>query len=512
MSIDILLIYPKLGSMDRMIMDLPLSIIYAAAHSVKRNFNVKAVDLRCLDENWKKVLSSFFGQGVLLAGVSVMTGTPLYYAREISLFIKKNYPDTKIVWGGPHVTLLPETIQEDFIDFLIRGYGSIPLAELIKCLKSDKSNYSAIKGLSYKSYGKVFHNERSPEHEMLHYLEIPYYLIDVKSPQYTRSYMNKQMFPIFTSIGCPYQCSFCVHPTIYKELNAPKWRPYPEKDVVDHIEYIIKKYDATHICFMDDTSFANLKRMKKIFDMIINRGINVTLEFRGARVNEIDRMDDDFISLMIKAGGRVMLVGVESGSDRILNIMQKGITREQIIRVNQKLAKFPDIIPHYNFIYGSPGEKYNDLIETKTVVLQLLKDNPKAYFGFGGDWKPIPGSKMLDLAEKEYNFKTPKTLNEWIQMDSSDAKKKIVHSWYTRKHNNMIKLMQISSFVIDDKIIKESFSNKTIGFRIIRFISRIYKPIAIFRLKFNIHHLLIEYNIWKLTLNLSHIGSSKNKS
>ncbi len=500
--IDVLLIYPKLGSMDSMVVDLPLSIIYAAAHSVKCGYDVKAVDLRCERGDWKEKLKKYMEQGVLLAGVSVMTGTPLHYAREISLFIKDNHPETKIVWGGPHATVLPGTINEHFIDFLIRGYGSVSLSELIGCLKSGSNDYSDIKGLSYKCNGKVFHNPRSHEHEILHYMDIPYHIIDVNSTIYTRSYMGKRVFPIFTSIGCPYRCSFCLHPAVYKEINGPKWRPYYDEDVVNHIEYVIKKFGATHICFIDDTSFPDLKRMRRIFEMIISRKVKVTLEFRGARINEIDRMDDDFLHLMVKAGGRVLMVGVESASDMVLKRMQKGITKEQILRVNQKLAHFPELIPHYNFIYGTPGETYNTLIETKDIVLKMLGDNPRAYFGFGSDWKPIPGSKMLEIAEKEYGFKSPLSLDDWIEMDSSDAKSKIIHPWYTDKHNNMIKLMQIASFVIDDKIIKESYNNKVMVFRILRLLSRIYKPFALFRLRFNLHHLLIEYNIWRLILKL----------
>ncbi|MDD4182696.1 MAG: radical SAM protein [Candidatus Omnitrophica bacterium] len=508
--IDAFLIYPKLGSMDSMVRDIPLSIIYAAAHSVKRGYNVKAIDLRCENGNWKEKLKSYLDQGVLLAGVSVMTGSPLYYAREISLFIKENYPATKIVWGGPHVTILPQTIQEPFTDFLIRGYGSVSLAELIASLKSN-SNYSNIKGLSYKREAGIFHNPRSHEHEMLHYLDIPYHLIDVSSPVYSRSYAGERMFPIFTSIGCPYHCSFCVHPAIYNEINGSKWCPYPEEEVVDHIKYIIKKFAVTHICFIDDTSFVDLERMRRIFEIICSQGVNVTLEFRGARINEIDRMDDAFFHLMIKAGGRFMMVGVESASDHVLKTMQKGITKEQILRVNQKLARFPELKPYYNFIYGTPHERYKDLVETKEAVLKMLSDNPQAYFGFGGDWKPIPGTKMLEVAEREYGFKTPQSLDDWIEIDSSDARAKIVHPWYSARHNNMIKLMQVTSFVIDDKIIKESSTNKTIGFKTLRLLSRLYKPIALFRLKFNFHQMLIEYSFWRIMLKLMPYLTNHNK-
>jgi len=499
--IDILLIYPRLGSMDSMVVDLPLSIIYAAAESVKRGYSVEGVDLR-IEKNWRATLRRHLDKGVRLAGLSVMTGMPLQNARAVSRLIRQEYPDTRIVWGGPHVTVIPETIHEDFVDFLIRGYGSKSLADLTQRLKEGASDFSEILGLSYLENGAPVHAPRSSAHEIIPFRELPYHLVDVRSPSYLRSYSGKMLFPIFTAIGCPYRCSFCIHPKVYEAINGAKWRPLDDDEVLGHIEYVMRQFGTDHIVFIDDTSFPDIERMRRIFQEIIRRGYKLTLEFRGARINEIDRMDEDFLELMIKAGGRAMMVGVESGSNKVLKEFQKGITREQILRVNRKLAKFPLLTPYYNFIYGTPGETYEDLVETKNVLLQLLRDNKNAYFGFGGDWKPIPGTKTIEIAETQYNYRVPKTLDEWIEIDSSDAKQKLVHPWYTPAHNNLIKLMQVSSFVVDDKIIKESKGNNSLLFRLLRLMSRTYKPFAMFRLRFSIHQFMIEYEVWRFMVNI----------
>ncbi len=495
--IDALLIYPRLGNMDTMVVDPPLSIIYAATDAVKRGYRIECLDLRCVNGDWQPVVRSYLEQGVRLAGISVMTGAPLKNARQISRFIRAHYPDTKVVWGGPHVTILPETIQEDFLDFVIRGYGSRPLAELIAQLRGEGPGFSQILGLSYKQDGEVRHNPRSPEHEMLHFRDLPYHLLDLTAPCYGRAYAQKQVFPMFSAIGCPYQCTFCMHPAAYREINPPKWRPYPPEEVVDHIQFIIENFGTNCIAFIDDTSFPDLARMRRIFELILERGLEVEIHFRGARVNEIDRMDDEFLALMVKAGGRVLMVGAESGSNAVLKRMQKGITKAQLLRVNRKLARYPQLTPVYNMVYGTPGETYQDLVETKETILQLIRDNPNLYVGVSGDWKPIPGSKMLELAEREYGFRAPQTLDEWIEVDTFDSRHKLVHPWYTKSQNNMIKLLQISSFVIDDKIIRESAGNNSLKFRLYRALARIYKPIAMFRLKHNLHQLLVEYSIWR---------------
>lgn len=497
--IDALLIYPRLGNMDALVTDIPLSVIYAAADSLKRGFTVKVVDLRIHDGDWRDVLKPYFAEGVRLCGISVMTGRPLVNAREVSLFVREVAPETRVVWGGPHPTVVPETIEEPFVDYLIRGYGSEPLADLLDHLTGGREDVAGIAGLSFKQAdGTPVHVPRPTTFETLSYRDIPYQLIDVNHPRYVRAYNGRRMFPIFTSIGCPYSCNFCVSPAIYREINGAKWRPLAEDDILDHIEHVVTTYGAKHIVFLDDTSFPKIERMRVLFQKIIDRGIHISIEFRGARINELDKMDDDFLNLMIRAGARVLMVGVESGSDRILKRFQKGITREQVIRVNRKLARFPQLICMYNMLYGAPGETYADLVETKDLLLRILKDNPSAYVGSGGDWKPIPGTRLTEIARTDFNYKVPRTLDEWIEIDSSDAKKKIRHPWYTDAQDNMIKVLQVATFVIDNKFIKETADNRDLAFMLLRGFARIYRPIAYFRLRFNVCVLPIEYDLVRL--------------
>lgn len=500
--IDALLVYPRLGSMDTMIVELPLSILYAAAASVQRGYDVRLLDMRCVRGDWREALRSLLDEGVRLLGVSVMTGMPLKHAREIALFVREHYPAVRIVWGGPHVTVLPETLGEPFLDYLVRGYGSEPLAELIRCLREGQAP-SNVAGISYKDEaGTPVHVPREREFERLDFRHIPYHLLDPVSPCYQRAYKETMLFPIFTAVGCPYQCTFCVSPAVYREIQGKKWLADPVEEVVAHIEMLKARYGVTRFSVIDDTSFVQLPRMRQLFTLLKERNLGIRLEFRGARVNEIDKMDDAFLELMADVGGEVLMVGVESASDRLLKQMSKAIDREQIFRVNRKLARHPRIHPHYNFIYGVPGETYEDLKETKDGVLTLLKDNPQAYFGFGGDWKPIPGTVMLEEAEQNYGYRGPRTLDDWIQMDSSDARHKIVHPWYTRRHDNLIRLMQMASFVIDDKIVKETRGVNRPLFVLLRLLARLYKPVALLRLRFNLHHLMVEYALWQGMIRL----------
>lgn len=502
---DILLIYPQLGSFDELLRDIPLSLIYAATDSVKQGFEVKILDLRLHPDGWRDMVDDCLRQGCSLVGLSVMTGHPIATSLEISRYIKAHY-NIPIVWGGPHPTILPEqTLENENIDYVIRDWGSKSLCLLIRHINGDLKDIGSIIGLGYKANGNIMLNDTMCGFEMLDFQDLPYHLIDISGTNYNRLNNGEVIFPIYTAVGCPYKCSFCMSPTVYKKIIGKKWIPYDIDFVISHIEYLTKKYDFNRLQIYDDDSFVDINRMQQLLSEYVKKGFhkNFKLDFRGARINELDRMDDEFLNLMVLANVDLLAIGVESGSNEVLKMMNKGITVEQTIRVNQKLAKFPSLKPHYNFFCGVPGETMESLIETKQLVLKLLKDNPNCYLGVGADWKPYPGSVMTEKAVEKYGLKLPENLTEWTAIDSFDADK-LVHPWYTKEMNNMIKLLQISGQALDSKI--KDFK-EDMGFvfgNLIYFLSILYRPILLIRLKYNFTLFLFEYNLKNYLF--SHIG------
>lgn len=495
-DLDILLVYPQLGSFDNILKDIPLSLIYAAAHSVKNQYNVKILDLRSHPHDWEQQLDLHLQKGCSLVGLSVMTGNPITTSLKISKYVKEKYK-IPVVWGGPHPTILPEqTLENDYIDFVIRDWGSVALFKLIEFLKGKSDDIKTIAGLGYKNDDQIILNENQDSFEMLHHEDLPYHLVDIDGSVYNRLNNGEIIFPIFTSMGCPYKCTFCISPSVYKKIKGKKWVTHEDSEVLNHIDHLLKRYQFSRIQIYDDDSFVDLNRMNKLLKGYIDRGFHkkLKLDFRGVRINELDKMDLEYLDLMVEANVELMAIGVESGSDEMLRQMKKGITREQIIRVNQKLAKYPSLKPHYNFFCGVPGETFESLIETKDLLIQLVKDNPNCYLGVGADWKPHPGSAMTDWAVRDYALKLPNNLIEWAAIDSFDAKK-IVHPWYTKQVNSMIKLLQIAGQLLDRKIIDH---RKSLGFTfgwLISIAALIYRPILSLRLKYNFSRYMIEYDI-----------------
>ena len=494
--VDIVLIYPQLGSFDNIIRDIPLSLIYAATDSVKNGYNVKILDLRVKAINWKQKLDNYINKGASLIGLSVMTGNPIMTSLEISRYIKSKYR-VPIVWGGAHPTILPEqTLENENIDYVIRDWGSVALFKLISHLKNKSVSKKDIVGLGYKENGKIILNPPVCSFEMPDFKDLPYDLVDINGDNYNRLANGEILLPIFTAMGCPYKCTFCMSPAVYEKVKGKKWIAYESENVLEHIEYLYKRYNFHRLQIYDDDSFVDQNRLHDFLTEYIRRGFpkKFKLDFRGARINELDKMDDEFFRLMVDANVELLAIGAESGSPRSLKIMNKGITVEQTIRVNQKFAKFPSLKPHYNFFCGIPGETFEDLLETKKIIMRLVKENPHCYLGVGADWKPLPGTVMTDMAVRDYNLKLPGNLEEWANIDSFDAVK-IVHPWYSKKLNNMIKLLQISGMLLDRKIIDFRRDLGVILGNSVYLLSLLYKPFLLLRLKFNFTSFLFEYNI-----------------
>ena len=201
--IDLLLIYPPLGSFDEIVRDIPLSLIYAATDSVKHGYEVRILDLRLQPGEWKERIDEVLQQGCSLVGLSVMTGNPIRTSLTISKYIKERSP-VPIVWGGPHPTILPEqTLEDESIDFVIRDWGSKSLSALLGHLKNEPVPREGILGLGYKERGRILLNPPHCRFEVLDYTDLPYHLVDINGTQYNRLSDGEVIFPIFTALGCP---------------------------------------------------------------------------------------------------------------------------------------------------------------------------------------------------------------------------------------------------------------------------------------------------------------------
>jgi anaerobic magnesium-protoporphyrin IX monomethyl ester cyclase len=493
---EIVMIQPRTSLTGAFIRMLPIGLLYAASKVVAGGFAVRILDVRINPPSWEKELLKAIDDKTVIVGISVMSGFSILDSLKISRYIKSKYPHIRIIWGGPHPTFSPqECLSEPCIDFIIRGYGAEPFYQLVLNLSGSKEALSLeeISGLSFRDvHGNICHNEISPEFEFIDYKEIPYKLIKDFSV-YKDINGDKNTFPMYSVMGCPYRCAFCSSPKQYAKIEK-KWQSYPIEEIIGHIKLVKEKYDADFIYFIDDDSFVDLKHVENIIERIESENIRLKLGFRGARVNEVARMSDEFLEKLTRAGTDAMHIGVESGSNRILSFMKKDITVDQIIAVNKKLSRHPKIRVFYNFIVGFPTETLEEIKLTRDLILQLIRDNPACLIIPLNKPRPLPGTELYTIAVN-HGYIAPRTLEEWGKYDveSSDYNPE----WLSEKQNRFIRMMFICMYFIDDKIFKVS-SKKCLCIALLKAVSLFYKSIALFRFRRGFYRFLLEDKIYNM--------------
>lgn len=489
-----ILVQPRTSLTGSLVRMIPLGLLYAASKSVSEGHSISILDCRIEPLSWKKDLASLVTTSTGVVGISVMSGFSIIESLSISRFVKEKFPWVHVVWGGPHATFSPkEVLEEHSVDFLIRGYGAEPFNQLLEHLEKIEGSpkKAEIKGLSWRDVaGNVHHNSVNPEFEFIGYHEIPYDLINDYSV-YFHPDENEVVFPMYSVMGCPYKCAFCSSPAQYAGL-VNKWRPYSVEEVVAHISFVRKQYGATMIYFIDEDSFVDLRHIEAIIDRINEAGIKIKLGFRGARINEILGMSDEFLRKLAAAGTKTMHIGVESGSDRILGLMNKNVTVAQIIEVNRKLARHPETMALYNFIVGYPTETLDETCMTRNLILRLIKENPHCIVLPLNKPRPLAGTGLMELA-LQYGYVPPKTLEEWgnYDVESSDYHP----AWLTPRHDRFIRMMFLCMYFIDDKIFKFSTAGG-MQRRFLKLVAFLYKPMAIFRFRYGVHRFLVEDTVY----------------
>lgn len=497
----IVMIYPKQGFSGLYVKHMPLSLLYASIGTVKAGYDVRIFDQRLHPEDWQDRLRALLGPETLAVGISVMSGSPIKNAIAIGSFVKSVAPSVKVVWGGPHATFHPGTILRDDpnCDYVVSGYASKIFLEMMDKVAAGEAP-EGIPGISWRNPDGTIHCTPVDDRkfEFVDYRDIPYHLIDDYSP-YGQLDSGEVIFSMYSAVGCPYQCSFCSSPAQYANIEGKRWVPLSVTDVVDHVAHVVERYGANYIYFIDDDSFPNLKHVEGIIDEIARRGLKVRLGFRGARVNEIKRMSDAFLSKLAAAGTDIMHIGAECGSDRILGLLKKNCTVADIVEINRKLARHPQIKAAYNFIMGIPSETMAELQATRDLMLQLVADHSNCIIFPPNKFRPLPGTELYSIAQDTWGYEMPSTLEAWANIEvESDA---VSSGWYSAEMRRFFNLMLICSYFIDNKVARVT-QGTTLFYKLMRLANRLYRPVALFRLRRGLSGWLLEYHAYRILTRL----------
>jgi len=319
-----------------------------------------------------------------LVAVNIMTA---YYYNAEKLIHKLKNDNLKVVIGGAHVSALPErSLKETKADYGINGEGENAMLELVSLLEKGK-DVSKVENLIYWDGEEIKQNPRRPLIKNLDDLPMPAW--DKMNPRcYPKAphgtvYKGFPVAPILTSRGCPYQCTYCSSNNVW----GVNFRTRSAKNIVDEIEYLIKTFGVKEIQFIDDNMTMIRDRAIQICDEILKRKLKIHWSCpNGVR---IDSLDEELVRKMKLSGCYSLCLGIESGSQEVLNSIHKRLNLE-IVPEKIKLIKKYGIKTAGFFILGFPTDTKETIQKTVDLALSLPLDRA-GFFIF----TELPGSQIF---------------------------------------------------------------------------------------------------------------------
>jgi radical SAM superfamily enzyme YgiQ (UPF0313 family) len=366
----------------------PLGLGYLATYLIDSGISTQIIDAEALQLSVSQIVNTI-NTTPDITGVGLNIFTPnLSVVKEI---VDQISEDITIVLGGAHITASgPEIMNHEWIRrcILIQGEAEFKLKSLLE--GEDLEN---IPGLMYFDGIQARYQKDSSldPHWIPHDLDQLRLDHDLLTPPLGSNSVGRAV--ILTSRGCPYSCSFCAGA---RGEGKPPVRLRSIENIIEEITWLFENRGVTDIKPLDDLFLLNEKRTIKFFTALEQLPYADELSFRvHGRVNVLDKFSESTLELMGKYIKKIM-IGVESGSERILSILNKGITPEQTRSVVERLAKHRISVSGY-FMIGIPTESREELDETIRLARDLIKiahENGGEFHPVTYVYRPYPGTEL----------------------------------------------------------------------------------------------------------------------
>ncbi len=400
----------------------PLWMILTAAYLRKQGLHVSVIDAEAenldMDETIVRVQKYHpWLVSVVVSGTNPSASTiNMTGAGQFLRQFKSVCPDVLTSISGLHASALPQrTMQEEAADFLIEGEGFTAMYQLTEAIKQGriKDSLAGIQGLWYRREGKVLSNERAPNIADLGELPMPAW--DLLPMDKYRAH-NWHCFShieerspyavIYTSLGCPFKCSFCCINTLF---GKPGIRYRPPRQVVEEIDFLVKNYGIKNVKVLDEIFILKWDHVEEICDGLIALGHDLNLWVYG----RVDTVKPHMLAKMKKAGINWIAYGFESGSKKVRDGVSKGRFDESQIKNIVQMTHEAGIEIVANFIFGLP----DDDLETMQETLDLAKELNCAYANLYCAMA-YPGSQLYADALKQ-GVELPSEWNGYSQFSEN---------------------------------------------------------------------------------------------
>ncbi len=349
--IDILLVNPaeKGGFFEKM---PPLGLASIAAYLEVNDISTQIIDLEVEHKDLKYWLEKYQPRIVGISGTTHTRFESFRLAREVKAYNR----EIITIYGGVHATFTQNDTLKNVpeIDYVVRGEGEEVLLEFIKTLNTDQK-FEKIRGLSFRMNDEIVIN---PPAKRLHLDLLPppsYHHLDMKKYGLNMEFINKRGIAVISSRGCMHHCSFCSASRLFNNLLTVR----SAKTVVDEIEKLLQDYRYQGIKFFDSTLTLDREHIESLCDEIIKRNLDFPWECE-VRVGTVD---EELLVKMRNAGCYYVDIGIESASQKVLDLMRKGITVEQAQELLEMCHRF-GIKTKVFFSFGHISETMADVEKT----------------------------------------------------------------------------------------------------------------------------------------------------
>jgi anaerobic magnesium-protoporphyrin IX monomethyl ester cyclase len=341
---------------------------------------------------------------VELLAVSVMPGPQMAAAIPLCREFRALHAKIPIVWGGYFASLYTDAaLNASYVDFAVRGQGEATFLELISELRGARQ-FNRIKGLSFKdSFGLHVHNSERPLQSPNDFPWLPYERLSESEKYIQPTFLGRRTAVHHASIGCPYRCKFCGVVPLYDGRQKTET---PERTAAV-LDYLQQRYRIDSVQFYDNNFFLNESHANAQAELLIPLRLRWWAE---GRVDAVLRYSDDTLRAIKRAGATMVFFGAESGSNRVLEEMNKRITAEQTLELAARIRRF-GIIPEFSFVLGNPRDPEGDTGQTIAFIRRIKRLNPDSEIIIQ-HYIPTPHPDGM-YGNVERKIELPRTPEEW---------------------------------------------------------------------------------------------------
>ena len=423
----VILFRPTYDPNSRSVPTYPWSLVYLAAVLVERGVDVAIIDEALAPNDRESLAKLLQTTRPVAVGITAMTGEQIRYGLEFARLVR-GCCKAAIVWGGVHPSLLPEqTVRHRLVDYVVAGEGEYAFADLVECIDKNE-DAGDIPGVYLARGAKVIGSRQEIFVDLASLPELPYHLADPERYICRRPDLGvERYFEICTSRGCPHHCGFCYIDSVHRSC----WRGMGADAAVERIRSLVKRFNLDCVLFREDNFFVERKRVEQIAQRLIDDGTGVKWA-ASCRINYFANYSAEFIDLLKRSGCVQLTFGVESGSDRVLEFIGKGITAGQVLTAARKV-KDSGIRGTYHFMGGFPNESVEEFLDTCRLIDKLMQIAPDTVVRELSVFAPYPGVGLIPECVK-LGYREPAALEAWVDMDWDNPRR----PWLTEEQSRLI--------------------------------------------------------------------------